>query len=61
MAARRRPEVEAITSDQYPPPAPRPKNSALDCRKIEALGILPAPWRPSLTAVVHELLENEIQ
>ncbi len=42
-----RPRVQPITSDQYPASAPRPKNSVLDCRKIEAFGILPAPWRPS--------------
>jgi dTDP-4-dehydrorhamnose reductase len=56
-----RPGVEPINSDQYPTPARRPMNSVLDCRKIAAFGISPAPWRPSLTAVVHELLQKEIR
>jgi dTDP-4-dehydrorhamnose reductase len=55
-----RPRVEPIASDHYPTPARRPMNSILDCRKIEAFGILPLPWRPSLAAVIRELLGKEI-
>ena len=51
-----RPRVEPITTDQYPTPARRPMNSVLDCRKIAVFGISPPPWRPSLAAVVHELV-----
>jgi dTDP-4-dehydrorhamnose reductase len=51
-----RPRVEPITSDEYPTAARRPMNSVLDCRKIEDFGISPPPWRPSLAAVVSELL-----
>jgi dTDP-4-dehydrorhamnose reductase len=54
-----RPRVEPITSDQYPTSARRPMNSVLDCRKIEAFGILPPPWRSSLAAVMRELLGKE--
>ena len=53
---RPRPHVEPITTDQYPTPARRPMNSALDCEKIAAFGISPSPWRSSLAAVVRELL-----
>jgi dTDP-4-dehydrorhamnose reductase len=56
-----RPRVESITSGQYPTPARRPMNSVLDCRKIEAIGILPPPWRPSLAAVVRELIGKDIR
>ena len=52
-----RPRVEAITTDQYTSTAQRPRNSQLDCRKIEAsFGISPSPWRSSLAAVVRELV-----
>ncbi len=52
------PDVEPITSDQYPTPARRPMNSVLDCRKIEkCFGITPPPWRPGLAAVIGELLD----
>jgi dTDP-4-dehydrorhamnose reductase len=53
----RRPQVEAITTADYPTPARRPRNSVLDCGKIaRAFGIAPAPWRAPLTAVIGELL-----
>ena len=55
------PRVEPITTDQYPTAARRPMNSVLDCRKIEAFGISPSPWRPSLSAVVRELVEAQNQ
>jgi dTDP-4-dehydrorhamnose reductase len=39
------PQIEAITTDQYPTPARRPMNSVLDRRKIEAVfGIHLSPW-----------------
>jgi dTDP-4-dehydrorhamnose reductase len=53
------PQVEPITTDQYPTAARRPMNSVLDCRKIEALGIAPPPWRSSLPAVIRELVGAE--
>jgi dTDP-4-dehydrorhamnose reductase len=56
-----RPRVEAITTDQYPTPARRPMNTALDCRKIEAFGISTRPWRSSLAAVVRELVTGKTQ
>jgi dTDP-4-dehydrorhamnose reductase len=53
------PQIEPITTDQYPTAAQRPMNSVLDCRKIAALGISPPPWRSSLPAVVRELMGAE--
>jgi dTDP-4-dehydrorhamnose reductase len=53
-----RPQVEPISTDQYPTPARRPMNSVLDCRKIaEAFGIRPPPWRVGLASVIREVLD----
>jgi dTDP-4-dehydrorhamnose reductase len=53
------PQVEPITTDQYPTPARRPMNSVLDCQKIEnVFGIPPPSWRPALAAVVRELFDQ---
>jgi dTDP-4-dehydrorhamnose reductase len=52
------PQVEAITTAEYPTPARRPANSVLDCRHIaEAFGIRPRPWRDALADVIRELYE----
>lgn len=52
-------EVEAITSADYPTPAPRPRNSVLDCSRLEAqLGVRLPPWRESLHACVAALAER---
>ena len=54
------PNVEAITTAEYPTPARRPANSVLDCTKIrEAFGIVPRPWRTALAEVVRELFAGE--
>ena len=50
--------VDAIVTEAYPTPAVRPRNSALDCRKIaRAYGIVAPPWQTSLAAVLDELIE----
>ena len=52
------PQVEPITTEQYPTPARRPMNSVLDCRKIEeAFGVPPPPWRVALASVIREVLD----
>ncbi len=52
----RRPKLSAITTTDHPTPAHRPRNSHLDCSKIEArFGISPRPWRESLARVIREL------
>ncbi|HML10789.1 MAG TPA: dTDP-4-dehydrorhamnose reductase [Stellaceae bacterium] len=49
--------VEPITTEAYPTPAARPRNSVLDCGKIaHVYGIVAPPWERSLTAVLDELL-----
>jgi dTDP-4-dehydrorhamnose reductase len=53
------PQVEAITTADYPTPARRPANSVLDCRHIgEVFGIVPRPWREALAEVIGELYES---
>ncbi|MGE0044821.1 MAG: dTDP-4-dehydrorhamnose reductase [Hyphomonadaceae bacterium] len=51
-AARRPVRVKRITTEDYPTPAARPKNSRLDCSKIAALGIQPRPWREALALCI---------
>ena len=43
------PQLNAITTAEYPTPAKRPANSKLDCKKIEqAFGVAPSDWRSAL-------------
>jgi len=50
------PRVERIPSSDWPVPARRPENSALDCRAIAAAyGIAQPDWRPGLNEVIEEL------
>ena len=51
------PTVEAITTADYPTPAPRPANSRLDCTRLEQVfGQKLPPWRASVDRVVDTLL-----
>jgi dTDP-4-dehydrorhamnose reductase len=51
--------VEPIPSSQYPTPAKRPANSALDCSLFtRTFGIEPRPWRESLAEVIHGLFSQ---
>ena len=50
------PEIVPIPTADYPTPAWRPLNSALDCTRIrEAYGIERPDWRAGLAAVLEEL------
>jgi len=50
----RAPRVLAITTDEYPTPAPRPLNSQLDMRDTEArLGLSPPDWQAALQAMLR--------
>lgn len=54
-----RPEVRRIATADYPTPARRPANSALDCTRIRATyGIEQPDWRTSLARVIRELEES---
>lgn len=54
----RAPEVAPIATEDWPTPATRPKNSALDCGRIAAAyGIAQPDWRAALSRVLAELKE----
>jgi dTDP-4-dehydrorhamnose reductase len=49
-------KVTPITTQEYPTPAHRPRNSVLDCRElIETLRMTPRPWRANLRAVLAQV------
>ena len=51
------PDVQAITTADWPTPARRPADSRLDCAKLaRVFGIRLPPWRDSLARTVDELL-----
>jgi dTDP-4-dehydrorhamnose reductase len=51
------PDLEAITTDDYPTPARRPANSRLDCsRAAQVFGIELPHWRPSLERCLASVL-----
>ena len=53
----RQPEIEAISTDDYPTAARRPLCSVLDCGLIARVhGIALRPWRPALAEAVHAVL-----
>jgi len=50
------PEVEAISTTEYPTPAQRPLNSVFNCQKItRELGITQSDWRNGLDDVLKKL------
>ena len=56
----RRPEVEAITTADYPTPACRPANSVLDCRRLRQVhGLALRPWDEALADMLDRLADNE--
>jgi dTDP-4-dehydrorhamnose reductase len=53
----KRPELQPISSDQFPTAARRPRNSVLDCTRIgRELGILPAGIDAEIERVVRAIL-----
>ncbi|MBK8176762.1 MAG: dTDP-4-dehydrorhamnose reductase [Rhodospirillales bacterium] len=60
LPAGHRPHVRPIRTCDYPTPAVRPVNSALDCRRIAAVyGLQQPSWRTSLADVVTRLRAAE--
>ena len=56
----RAPQIEPIATADYPTPARRPANSALDCARFErAFGLAPRPWEAAL-AEVMDLIGAEV-
>jgi dTDP-4-dehydrorhamnose reductase len=54
------PEVEPITTADWPTPARRPADSRLDCTKLDHIfGISLPEWRASLTPIVRDLLRMD--
>jgi dTDP-4-dehydrorhamnose reductase len=54
----RKPPVDAIATADWPTPARRPANSALDCGKwYRATGIAQPEWRDGVAEIVSELNE----
>lgn len=55
----RSPEVAPIRTEDWPTPAARPKNSALDCSGFEkTFGVKTVPWRDALARVIGQLAEE---
>lgn len=55
----RPPDLKPIRTENYPTPARRPANSALDCTRIaEAYDIRQRPWRDSLADCVARMLSG---
>jgi dTDP-4-dehydrorhamnose reductase len=49
--------VQPIATADYPLPAPRPRNSLLDCAKIaRSYGLVARPWQESLSDCLDELI-----
>jgi dTDP-4-dehydrorhamnose reductase len=52
--------IEVIRATEYPTPAKRPPNSALDCSLVEGtFNIHPKPWRESLAQMINTLFSVE--
>lgn len=57
----RKPQVHAITTAEYPLPAPRPANSLLDCTQAEqTLGLTRQDWRIGLQKVLLNLKSSQV-
>ncbi|ADH86512.1 dTDP-4-dehydrorhamnose reductase [Desulfurivibrio alkaliphilus] len=52
-------QIEPIPTEAYPLPAKRPKNSRLDCRRLEAaFGLVMPPWQFHVQRTLKELIES---
>src|SRR5208337_1651819 len=54
------PPVEAISTAEYPTPAPRPSNSRLSVAGLtKAYGIVPRPWPEAVAEAVDSFLDSK--
>ncbi|AYM89680.1 dTDP-4-dehydrorhamnose reductase [Serratia sp. 3ACOL1] len=51
----KKPNVNGISTDQYPTPAARPKYSVLNCAKIKEEGVFTSAWESALRLVIAKL------
>ena len=51
----RSPQLNSISTEQYPTPATRPAYSTLDTSKIQKLGIRPSDWQSAIGTVLAKL------
>ena len=50
------PELNAITTEQYPLPAPCPAYSIMDCSRLETeFGIKPSDWQKALREILRKI------
>lgn len=49
------PDVRAISTADFNAPAPRPRNSVLDCSLARQVGLVPADWRAALPKLISTL------
>jgi dTDP-4-dehydrorhamnose reductase len=55
-----KPVIELITTEEYPTPAKRPRNSRLSNRKIaDVFGVQPDDWKSSLKEMLVQLREKK--
>ncbi len=48
--------IRAVASEAFPTPAQRPRNSRLDCSKLErTFGIAPPPWQQGIDQLLNHL------
>ena len=53
------PAIRAISSDEWPAKAPRPRNSRLDALRLQAaFGIAPPPWQGALRDYLEALAQR---
>jgi len=56
-----RPTLEAIPTSEYPTPARRPRNSRLDCSRLESrAGLRLAPWDEALGGAMADLYSGRV-
>lgn len=52
----KRPQLTAISSDQYPTPAKRPEYSVLSTKALNEIGVEISPWSAGLSAALSKLI-----